>query len=249
MLLKKILIACCAAAGLAATAADARDTLRVGTEPTFAPFEFMDTKTREFVGYDIDLIRAIADKAGYDIEVVNMGVDALIPGLAAGSIDVVAAGVSITPERAARVEFTKPYYTAGLSMIVKKSDAKKYPDFKSLANAHVAVQIGTTGAEKAKSIPGAAVQTFNGTNEAFMALQIGHVSAVIHDRPVLAYFMKMQPRAAKSLQLQPVLEDSQQYGFAVKKGNKELLDALNKGYDAVCAEGIDKKIYEKWFAQ
>ena len=82
-----------------------------------------------------------------------------------------------------------------------------------------------------------------------MALQIGHVSAVIHDRPVLAYFMKMQPRAAKSLQLQPVLEDSQQYGFAVKKGNKELLDALNKGYDAVCAEGIDKKIYEKWFAQ
>ena len=93
------------------------------------------------------------------------------------------------------------------------------------------------------------MQTFNGTNEAFMALQIGHVSAVIHDRPVLAYFMKMQPRAAKSLQLQPVLEDSQQYGFAVKKGNKELLDALNKGYDAVCAEGIDKKIYEKWFAQ
>lgn len=249
MFLKKILITCCAAAGLLSGAADARDILRVGTEPTFAPFEFMDTKTREFVGYDIDLIRAVADKAGYDIEVVNMGFDALIPGLAAGSVDVVAAGVSITPERAARVEFTKPYYTAGLSMIVRKKDAAKYPDFKSLAGQAIGAQIGTTGAEKAKTIPGASVQTFNATSEAFMALQVGHVAAVIHDRPVLAYFMKMQPRAARSLQLQNVLEDSQQYGFAVKKGNTELLEKLNKGLDAVRAEGIDKKIHEKWFAQ
>ena len=249
MLIKKILIMCCAAASLLGGAAQARDTLRVGTEPTFAPFEFMDTKTREFVGYDIDLIRAVADKAGYDIEVVNMGFDALIPGLAAGSVDVVAAGMTITPERAERVDFTKPYYTVGLSMIVKKEDAGRFPDFKSLANQPIGVQIGTTGADKARGIPGARVQTFNGTNEAFMALTVGHVSAVIHDRPVLSYFMKMQPRAAKNMKLQPVLEDSQQYGFAVRKGNAALLEKLNKGLDAVRAEGLDKKIHDKWFAQ
>ena len=249
MFLKKILITCCAAAGLLAGAADARNTLRVGTEPTFAPFEFMDTKSREFVGYDIDLIRTVADKAGYDIEVVNMGFDALIPGLAAGTVDVVAAGVSITPERAERVDFTEPYYRVGLSMIVRKADAQKFPDFKSLAGQPIGVQIGTTGAEKAKGIPGAEVTSFNATSEAFMALTMGHVSAVIHDRPVLAYFMKMQPRAARGLQLQNVLEDSQQYGFAVKKGNKELLEKLNKGLEAVRASGEDKKIHDKWFAQ
>ena len=149
MVFKKLLLSVCAVATLSVAAADdalARDKLRVGTEPTFAPFEFMDTQTREFVGYDIDLIRAVADKAGYDIEVVNMGFDALIPALGMGVVDVVAAGVTITEERSKRVDFTAPYYTAGLSMLVRKEDAAKYPDFKSLENQAIAVQIGTSRA-------------------------------------------------------------------------------------------------------
>ena len=231
MVLKKMIMSVCAVAALSVASANdasARDTLRVGTEPTFAPFEFMDTQTREFVGYDIDLIRAIADKAGYDIKVVNMGFDALIPALGMGVVDVVAAGVTITEERAKRVDFTKPYYTAGLSMLVRKEDAAKYPDFKALQNQAI---------------------NYNATSEAFMALTSGNASAVVHDRPVLAYFMKTQPRMSQSLQLQPAIEDAQQYGFAVKKGNKELLDKLNKGLEAVRQAGEDKKIYSKWFAQ
>ena len=168
MVFKKLLLSVCVVATLSVAAADdalARDKLRVGTEPTFAPFEFMDTQTREFVGYDIDLIRAVADKAGYDIEVVNMGFDALIPALGMGVVDVVAAGVTITEERSKRVDFTAPYYTAGLSMLVRKEDAAKYPDFKSLENQAIAVQIGTTGADKAKDIPGAKVTNYNATSE------------------------------------------------------------------------------------
>ena len=240
MVFKKLLLSVCAVATLSVAAADdalARDKLRVGTEPTFAPFEFMDTQTREFVGYDIDLIRAVADKAGYDIEVVNMGFDALIPALGMGVVDVVAAGVTITEERSKRVDFTAPYYTAGLSMLVRKEDAAQYPDF------------GTTGADKAKDIPGAKVTNYNATSEAFMALTSRNAEAVVHDRPVLAYFMKTQPRMSQSLQLQPAIEDAQQYGFAVKKGNKELLDKLNKGLEAVRQAGEDKQIYSKWFAQ
>ena len=61
------------------TNAVARDVLRVGTEPTFAPFEYMDSATKTYAGYDMDLIRAVADKAGYDVEIINMGFDALIP--------------------------------------------------------------------------------------------------------------------------------------------------------------------------
>ena len=178
-----------------------------------------------------------------------MGFDALIPALGMGVVDVVAAGVTITEERAKRVDFTKPYYTAGLSMLVRKEDAAKYPDFKALQNQAIAVQIGTTGADKAKDIPGAKVTNYNATSEAFMALTSGNASAVVHDRPVLAYFMKTQPRMSQSLQLQPAIEDAQQYGFAVKRGNKELLDKLNKGLEAVRQAGEDKKIYSKWFAQ
>ena len=252
MVFKKLLLSVCAVATLSVAAADdalARDKLRVGTEPTFAPFEFMDTQTREFVGYDIDLIRAVADKAGYDIEVVNMGFDALIPALGMGVVDVVAAGVTITEERSKRVDFTAPYYKAGLSMLVRKEDAAKYPDFKSMENQAIAEQIGTPGVDKAKDIPGAKVTNYNATSEAFMALTSRNAEAVVHDRPVLAYFMKTQPRMSQSLQLQPAIEDAQQYGFAVKKGNKELLDKLNKGLEAVRQAGEDKQIYSKWFAQ
>lgn len=85
MMFKKVFAAAASALAIAAFAGNAmaRDTLRVGTEPTFAPFEFLDTKTQEFSGFDIDLIKAVADKAGYDVKVMNMGFDALIPALSA----------------------------------------------------------------------------------------------------------------------------------------------------------------------
>lgn len=91
------------------------------------------------------------------------------------------------------------------------------------------MQIGTTGADKAKDIPGAKVTNYNATSEAFMALTSGNASAVVHDRPVLAYFMKTQPRMSQSLQLQPAIEDAQQYGFAVKRATKNFLISSTRG--------------------
>ena len=165
MNLRKVLFALGTAAlcTTAFTNAVARDVLRVGTEPTFAPFEFLDSATKTYAGYDMDLIRAVADKAGYDVEIINMGFDALIPALSSGTIDVIAAGVSITEERAKRVDFTTPYYTTGLSILVQKKNAGTLKTMKDLEGKRIAVQIGTTGAEKAKSIKGADVVSFNTT--------------------------------------------------------------------------------------
>ena len=83
MQFKKIVLCACAAATLAigSAAAQARDLLRVGTEPTFAPFEFLDTQTKDYTGFDMDLIRAVGQKAGFDVQILNMGFDALIPML------------------------------------------------------------------------------------------------------------------------------------------------------------------------
>ena len=241
MSFKKAAVLACAlfAAGASLTNAQARDVLRVGTEPTFAPFEFLDTKTKEFAGFDIDLIRAVADKAGYDVQILNMGFDALLPALMTDTIDVVASGMSITPERAERVDFTKPYYKTGLSMLVRKSDAEKYTQFSHLEGRPIAVQIGTTGADKAKSIKDAKVTAFNTTSDAFMALSTGSADAVILDRPVIGYFLKSQP----------TMEDAASFGFAVKKGNTALLEKLNKAYDELEASGEAKKIFDKWFAE
>lgn len=232
MMFKKVFAAAASALAIAAFAGNAmaRDTLRVGTEPTFAPFEFLDTKTQEFSGFDIDLIKAVADKAGYDIKVMNMGFDALIPALSAGTIDVIASGISITEERQKKVDFTSPYYQSGLSYLVRKADAEKIKTFADLKGKTLAVQIGTTGA-------------------AFMDLNVKNADAVVLDRPVLAYFLKTKPRVAKNLQLSTEIADAEHFGFAVKKGNAELLQKLNAALEELKKSGEFAKIEDKWFAK
>ena len=237
------------AAGASLTNAQARDVLRVGTEPTFAPFEFLDTKTKEFAGFDIDLIRAVADKAGYDVHILNMGFDALLPALMTDTIDVVASGMSITPERAERVDFTKPYYKTGLSMLVRKATPKSTRSSRTLKVAPSPCRSARRAPTRPSPLRDAKVTAFNTTSDAFMALSTGSADAVILDRPVIGYFLKSQPRLAKKLQLQPTMEDAASFGFAVKKGNTALLEKLNKAYDELEASGEAKKIFDKWFAE
>lgn len=134
-------------------------------------------------------------------------------------------------------------------MLVRKADAQKFAKFDDLAGRPIAVQIGTTGADKAKSIKDAKVTAFNTTSDAFMALSTGSADAVILDRPVIGYFLKSQPKLAKNLQLQPAMEDAASFGFAVKKDNTALLEKLNKAYDELEASGEARKIFEKWFAE
>ena len=100
--------------------AEAPKVLRVGTEPTFAPFEFQKDGSKEFDGFDMDLIRAIGKQLNMKVEILNMGFDALIPALNAGNIDVAAAGMSITPDRQKAVDMSDPYYVAGLVVCGKQ---------------------------------------------------------------------------------------------------------------------------------
>lgn len=103
-------------------AAKEQKVIKVGTEPTFAPFEFQEKGSKEFTGFDMDLARAIGKKLGKKVEIQNMGFDALIPALNSGNIDVAAAGMSITDERKKAVTFSDPYYTSGLVVVVTKDN-------------------------------------------------------------------------------------------------------------------------------
>ena len=173
MSMKKFVLGACAAALMSTAlsgAALARDLLRVGTEPTFAPFEFLDTETKQFAGFDMDLIRAVADKAGYDVEILNMGFDALIPALMTRSIDVIAAGLSITEERAKRVDFTKPYINAGLTVMTTQENAPNIKSVKDLEGKCLCAEIGSSGALVMKRIPNTTIRTFNSAADAFLEL-------------------------------------------------------------------------------
>lgn len=228
-------------------AAAAADQLRVGTHPTFAPFEFMETATREYVGFDMDLIREIGKRAGMQVEIVNMGFDGLIPALLTGTIDLAVSGITITEERKKRVDFCEPYYQAGQSLMVRADQKDKFNTIADLEGKTIAVQIGTTGAEVAKGIKGAQIKAFNTGAEAFMDLKMKGCDAVITDRPVIGYFIVKNPRASKGLVQKNMAFDSEYFGFAAKKGNKELVEKVNAQLKAMREDGTYDKIYTKWF--
>ena len=248
MFMKKACAAVLATAVLVAGAVEAKD-LRVASNTTFPPFEFVNTKTQEITGFEMDLIRAMGKQAGYEVKITNMAFDGIIPAVLSGSVDVGASGFSVTEERKKRVLFTEPFYKSGLTVLVAKGNEDKIQGFKDLDGRKLAVQIGTTGAAYAKNVEGARVSAFNTTSEAFMDLNVKNADAVVLDRPVLAYFLKTKPRVAKNLQLSTEIADAEHFGFAVKKGNAELLQKLNAALEELKKSGEFAKIEDKWFAK
>jgi glutamine transport system substrate-binding protein len=219
--------------------------LRFGTEPTFAPFEFQKEDSKEYTGFDMDLARAIGKEIGAKVEIVSMGFDGLIPALNAGNIDAIAAGMSITPERAKNVEFSIPYYQSGLAVMVKK-DNDIIKSMKDLKGKKIAVQIGTTGAMEAHKIPQTAVVEFNTNTEAALELKNGGVDAVINDLPVVAYFLH-KGGGSDYAKIVGKTVSSEDYGIAVKKGNEKLAEEINKAIADLKKNGEYAKIYKKWF--
>lgn len=225
---------------------EAEKVLRVGTEPTFAPFEFQKEGSKEITGFDIDLIKAVAKQAGYKVAVENMGFDALIPALNAGNIDVVASGMSITDERKKAVNFVDSYYTSGLIVLVNKDNAD-IKDIKDLEGKKIACQIGTTGEMKARTVKNAKVTAFNTNTEAVMELKNKGVDAVINDSPVVGYYLA-QGGSATAKTVGDVME-AEEYGFAVKKSNDKLTGELNKALAEIKKNGEYDKIYKTWFGE
>ena len=226
-------------------AANDQKVIKVGTEPTFAPFEFQEKGSKEFTGFDMDLARAIGKKLGKKVEIQNMGFDALIPALNSGNIDAVAAGMSITEERKKAVTFSDPYYTSGLVVVVTK-DNNAVKSIKDLEGKKIAVQIGTTGADKAAKVSGAKVTSFNTNAEVFLELENKGVDAVIIDRPVAQYYLTKEGKDKDKIVGDTM--DAESYGFAFKKDSKLAAD-FNKALAELKKDGEYDKIYTKWFGK
>lgn len=220
--------------------------LKVGAEMTFPPFEFQEEGNKEYVGFDMDLAKAVAKQMGYELEVQNIGFDGLIPALEAGNIDMIVSGMSITEERSKKVAFSKPYYKSGLSIVVK-SDNNSITSFKDLEGKKIAVQIGTTGAEEARKIKDANVREYNSNSEAYMELKAGGVDAVVNDLPVNQYYLVTS--GEKNAKLVGDVMNAEEYGMAVTKKNTELIEKVNKALDELKKNGEYEKIYVKWFAK
>ncbi|MDO4935871.1 MAG: basic amino acid ABC transporter substrate-binding protein [Phascolarctobacterium sp.] len=225
------------------TCSAAQKVLRVGTEPTFAPFEFTNEQG-EFVGFDMDLIRAMGKEAGYKVEIQNIGFDGLIPAVQSNIIDCAASGMTITEARSKVVTFSNPYYTAGLLVMVRKDnkDIKSYADLKGK---NIACQIGTTGENKSRAAGGKSVTAYNTNVEACMEVVNGTADAVINDAPVVAFYLKT-PAGKNCKSVGDILE-AEEYGFAFNKNNVQLIKDMNKALATLKKNGEYDKLYAKWF--
>ena len=220
--------------------------LKVAAGPDFAPFAFTEEKSKEYVGFEMDLIKAIAKQMGTKAEISNISFDGLIPALLANNVDLAISGVTITPERQQKVDFSQAYYRSGLSIMVR-TENNEIKSFKDLAGKKVAVQIGTSSATAAKNIPNATVREFNLVPEVVMELQNKGVDAVINDLPVNQYYIKTANN--KELKIVGSILEAEDYGIALDKKNTEVQKKLNAALAELKKNGEYDKIYEKWFGK
>lgn len=218
----------------------------VGTDAAYAPFEKMSA-ANEVEGLTVDLLKAVAAKGGFEVKFVNTPWEGIFKTLDSGERDIVASSVTITDERKQTMDFSKPYFDA-VQLIAVKEDSKvaKFDDLKKLK---VGVQTGTTGDEVVQKLLGktnANIKRFESTPLALQELAAGGVGAVVADNGVVQHYIANNPNA-KFKSVSDASFVPEQYGFAVKKGNAELLAKINQGLDAIKADGSYDAIMAKYF--
>ena len=213
-------------------------TLIMGTNATFPPYEYYEGD--EIVGIDVEIAQAIGEKLGMEVTVEDMEFDALIPALASNKVDIVAAGLTVTPERQESVNFTDTYATAAQVIIVKQgSDIASSED---LNGKILGVQMGTTGDSLASEIEGAQVERFNKYFEAIQSVLQGKIDAVIIDSaPAKAFAEKDE-----NLVILDEALSSEDYAMAINKDNTELLDKVNAAIAELDEEGTLDEIVNKY---
>ncbi len=221
----------------------AEEKYSIGTDVTYPPFEFAN-KNNKYIGIDIDLMKAIARKEKFRVDIKPIGFDSAIQSLEAGQINGVIAGTEITSGRKQKLNFSKPYYKTGDIMAVNKNS--KIRNFKQLYGKRVAIKTGTAAANYANSIKnkfGFHTVTFDDSNNMYDDVINGNSIACFEDIPVMKYAIK----TGTKLKIVTKPQNNGYYGFSVKKGrNKKLLNKFNNGLDKLKKDGQYKKIINKY---
>ena len=220
-------------------------TLVVGTDAAYAPFESQNEKG-EIVGFDIDVVSAVAKKAGIEVKFVNTPWEGIFNALAQGDRDLLVSSITITDERKQTMDFSDPYFDAN-QLIAVKADSKvtRFDDLKVLK---VGVQTGTTGDEAVAKLQGknsANIKRFESTPLALKELEAGGVDAVVADNGVVINYVTNNS-GARFKTVNDAAFVPEHYGIPVKKGNADLLAKLNKGLAEIRADGSYDRIYAKY---
>jgi polar amino acid transport system substrate-binding protein len=222
--------------------AEAANKIVVATDASSRPFEFVNIQTDTIDGFDIDLFNAIAAREGLEAEYVDVQFDSLLAGLADCEYDAAISSITITEARKKDMLFSEPYFTAGQVVVVRKDNVDVNSKY-DLGSKLVGVQVGTTGSMEAQTIAGAEIKEYDDIAYAYNDLIKGDIEAVIYDNSLAQFFINTNPDVLKAV---GTLLTDENYGIAVCKDNKQLLNKINNGLKAVQNEGTIDSLIKKW---
>ena len=219
--------------------------LRIGTEGTYAPFTYHDGATNELVGFDVEIGKEIAKRIGVKAEFQEGPWDGLIAGLDADRYDAVINQVGITEARKAKYDFSNPYIASKAVLIVRadNGDIKSFADLKGKKSA----QSLTSNFGKLAEASGAELVGTEGFDQSIQLVLNGRADATINDSLSFYDFKKHQPDANAKIVAEQ--ENADYSGVIVRKGDPELVAAINKALDEIKADGTYKKIADTYFGQ
>jgi len=231
--------------GSAQTAKPAeRVKLVIASDATWPPMEFVD-ENKNIVGFAPEMMKAIAEAAGFDVEIRNTAWDGIFAGLAAGNYDAICSSVTITEERKQTMDFSDPYVNAGQVLVVEKS-LNGVSTLKDLVGKKVGAQIGTTGAIEIQKVPGVELATYDEVGLAFEDLANGRIAGVVADNPIAADFALQNPKFKDKLKIVGEPFTDEWLGIAVRKGDTKTLTLINDGLAKIKANGKLEEIAKKW---
>lgn len=226
--------------GLVACGGSNKQVLVMCTNAEFPPYEYKENN--EFKGIDVEIAQLIAKKLGVEVKIEDIAFDSLLPEVNSGKADFAMAGMTVTEDRAEFVDFSHTYQTA-VQVIVVPSNSS-ITDSGDLEGKTVGVQLGTTG-DIYCSDPesGLKVERFPKIIDGFQAMKAGRLDACVIDDQVAKNIVEQDASSYKILDTKYAEEE---YAIAVKKGNKELLDKINKTLDEIKTSGDLKRIIDKY---
>lgn len=240
-----LLLAALPAAADSLSAIKQRGSLRIGCEGTYSPFCYQDEQGA-LVGFDVDIARAIAEKMGLKAEFLPSKWEGILAALDTGRFDVVVNQVTISDERRKVYDFSEPYTYSGLQMLVRKDRVKDIKGPDDLVGKKVGVLLGTNHeAWLREHTPKAEVRTYDEDATRNQDLLVGRIDAILNDRLIVGAALKIY--GGNIVPTGGLLSETRQ-AVAIKKGNPELVAAVNQALAAMAADGTLKRISEKWFS-
>ena len=242
ILLRLSLISGLALLGASGAHAQAGKPLRVATDATFPPMEFVENGKR--TGFDVEMVEAVGKVLGRPIEWVDIDFKGLVPGLVSKRFDMAVSAIYITDERKKVVDFTQPYYAGGLVVMVKDGNtAIKTPA--DINGKKVSVQVGTKSVAYTKEkFPQVQLMEVEKNQEMFNLVDIGRADAAVTGKPAAYQYV----RTRGGLKVLPEQITTEEYGMAIRKDTPDLTKAVNGALQKLKADGTYDQIVKKWFS-